>query len=186
MKIKFITGNQNKFNEIQKLLTSQDVIYQNIDLIEIQGNSKEIAINKCIEALKYNIEKEPIFVEDTCLCLDAWGDDLPGPYIKYFLKAVGVEGIIKMLSGFTNKKASAVCTIAFSISGKVDFVFQGITRGQIVNIPRGSNGFDWDSIFQPTLCDKTYAEMNVDEKNLISHRTKATKEFEKYLKSLKR
>ena len=52
-------------------------------------------------------------VEDTSLCFNAYGG-LPGPYIKWFLKNLGHEGLNKMLAGFEDKSAYAQCIFAYS------------------------------------------------------------------------
>ncbi|VDM36256.1 unnamed protein product [Hydatigera taeniaeformis] len=65
-------------------------------------------------------------------------------------------------------------------------VFQGVTRGCIVS-PRGCGGFGWDSCFAPIEATKgqTYAEMSADEKNAISHRSKAVKKLRSLLDRLR-
>ena len=55
-------------------------------------------------------------VEDTSLCFNAYGG-LPGPYIKWFLKNLGHEGLNKMLAGFEDKSAYAQCIFAYSPGG---------------------------------------------------------------------
>ena len=52
-------------------------------------------------------------VEDTSLCFNAY-EGLPGPYIKWFLKALGHEGLPRMLAGFDDKSAYAQCVFAYS------------------------------------------------------------------------
>lgn len=68
-----------------------------------------------------------------------------GPFIKWFLKKLGPEGLHKMLSGFEDKSAEAQCYFAFSTGKPEDeiVVFKGITPGTIVQ-PRGGSGFGWD------------------------------------------
>lgn len=56
--------------------------------------------------------KAPVIVEDTCLCFNALGG-LPGPYIKWFLKKVGPEGLFKMLQGFDDHTATAMASFAY-------------------------------------------------------------------------
>ena len=65
------------------------VISQDIDLPEYQGEPDDICIQKCKEASK--VIKGPVLIEDTCLCFNALGG-LPGPYIKWFLKKLGPSG----------------------------------------------------------------------------------------------
>lgn len=70
----------------------------------------EIAKEKVMVA--YNQVKKPVLVEDTSLCYNAY-KGLPGPYIKWFLKNVGPEGLAKMVHGFDDKSAYAMCIIAY-------------------------------------------------------------------------
>ncbi|CAJ0895403.1 2859_t:CDS:2, partial [Entrophospora sp. SA101] len=68
---------------------------------------------------------------------------------------LGHDGLNKMLSGFEDKSAYALCTFAYS-SGQNDepILFEGRTNGKIVEA-RGPNNFGWDPIFQPDGFDKT-------------------------------
>lgn len=98
---------------------------------------------------------------------------IAGPYIKWFLDKLEPEGLHRMLAGFDDKSATAVCTFAYSPGASADVVlFQGKTDGHIV-APRGPRGFGWDRCFQPNGFDKTYAELSKEVKNTISHRYKA-------------
>lgn len=98
---------------------------------------------------------------------------LAGPYIKWFLEKLQPEGLYKLLDGWEDKSAEAVCTFAYTDNENEKVIlFQGRTEGDIV-FPRGSRDFGWDPIFQPKNYDKTYAELDKEEKNKISHRYKA-------------
>jgi inosine/xanthosine triphosphate pyrophosphatase family protein len=57
-------------------------------------------------------------VEDTCLCFNAL-QGLPGPYIKWFLQKLGHDGLNRMLAGFDDKSAYALCVFAYSSGGWV-------------------------------------------------------------------
>lgn len=85
-----------------------------------------------------------------------------------------------MLSGFEDKTAQAECRIGFCV--REPLVFVGRCSGTIVH-PRGDNGFGWDPIFQPDGKETTFAEMSEDEKNEISHRSKALLSFREYLET---
>ncbi|KAJ7370896.1 hypothetical protein OS493_028967 [Desmophyllum pertusum] len=125
----------------------------------------------------------PVIVEDTCLCFSALGD-LPGPYVKWFLKKLGPEGLYRLLTGWEDKSAYALCTFAYS-TGKLEdpiMLFRGKTMGKIVE-PRGPRNFGWDPCFQPDGFDQTYAEMPSEIKNSISHRGKALKALKEYFDS---
>lgn len=112
-------------------------------------------------------------MEDTSLCFDALGG-LPGPYVKWFLQAVGPDGLHRLLTGFDVKTASAVCIFAYCAGPGADpLVFEGVTRGTIV-APRGPTDFGWDPVFEPEEGGGlTYAEMEKSAKNAISHRYRA-------------
>lgn len=98
---------------------------------------------------------------------------MTGPYIKWFLDKIGPEGLHKILDGWEDKGAEAVCTFAFCEGANSEVkLFQGRTKGTIV-FPRGPRDFGWDPIFQPTGLEKTYAELPKEEKNKISHRFRA-------------
>lgn len=147
---------------------------------EIQGSIEEIAKFKCKEAAK--VVEGPVITEDTALCLEALGG-LPGPYIKWFVKDVGLEGIVRMLEGFPSEKrgAEAICTFAYASGPKDEpILFQGRISGQIVP-PRGPRQFGWDPIFQPVHSSgQTFAEMSASVKNGISHRTRALQKLREH------
>ncbi|XP_030350740.1 inosine triphosphate pyrophosphatase isoform X3 [Strigops habroptila] len=119
----------------------------------------------------------PVIVEDTCLCFNALGG-LPGPYIKWFLEKLKPEGLYKLLAGFEDKSAYALCTFAFSTGNPEEPVklFKGQTHGLIVE-PRGPRDFGWDPCFQPDGYNQTYAELPKAVKNSISHRYRALSEL---------
>jgi len=95
-----------------------------------------------------------------------------------------LSGLHKMLSGFDDKSAYALCTFAY-FSGNADDkvqLFRGRTDGDIVS-PRGPPDFGWDPCFEPTGYHETYAEMNKELKNAISHRSRALRVLKEYFDS---
>lgn len=126
----------------------------------------------------------PVLVEDTSLCFNAL-HGLPGPYIKWFLDKLGHDGLNRLIVGFEDKTAYAQCIFGFC-AGPSDepITFLGRCPGLIVPA-RGPNTFGWDPIFQPDTeqgqpGDKTFSEMDKNEKNRISHRSRSlqlVKEF---------
>nr|XP_021182818.2 inosine triphosphate pyrophosphatase [Helicoverpa armigera]XP_049706521.1 inosine triphosphate pyrophosphatase-like [Helicoverpa armigera] len=177
--ITFVTGNAKKLEELRAILGNNfplEIVSHKLDLPELQGEIDEVSIKKCQEAARRL--KRPVLVEDTALCFDAL-KGLPGPYIKWFLEKLQPEGLTKMLTGWEDKSAKAVCTFAYCSGNFEDLdvkLFQGITQGTIVE-PRGTRDFGWDCVFQPDGYDKTYAELPKSEKNKISHRYKALEQF---------
>lgn len=165
MHLTFVTGNQSKYEEAKQIIP--DLLQKDIDLLEIQGvDPKPIITHKLEEAKK--VLSGNFIVEDTSLYLDALSG-LPGPQIKWFMKTIGNDGLVKIANSFGNTKATAKVVIGYSKeNGDIEF-FEGAMDGEIVS-PRGENGFGWDPIFQPNGSTKTLAEMNMEEKNQISSR----------------
>ncbi|KAB8077997.1 inosine triphosphate pyrophosphatase-like protein [Aspergillus leporis] len=176
-KLNFITSNKGKLAEVKAILGSViDVGNQAVDVPEIQGTIEEIARAKCRHAAE--VVGGPVLTEDTALEFHAL-KGLPGPYIKSFLEALGHEGLNRVLDSFDDRSAEAVCTFAFCYGpGSEPIVFQGRTEGVIVR-PRGPPNFGWDPIFE--YQGKTYAEMDKEEKNQISHRYKALVKLQRWL-----
>ncbi|KAL2848454.1 inosine triphosphate pyrophosphatase-like protein [Aspergillus pseudoustus] len=175
--LNFITSNKNKLTEVRAILGSVITVEnQAVDVPEIQGTIEEIAKEKCRHAAQ--VVGGPVLTEDTALEFHAL-KGLPGPYIKHFLEALGHEGLNKMLDSFETRGAEAVCTFAFSQGpGSEPLIFQGRTEGTIVR-PRGPANFGWDPIFEYE--GKTYAEMTKEEKNKISHRSRALANLQQWL-----
>ncbi|ORX93317.1 inosine triphosphate pyrophosphatase-like protein [Clohesyomyces aquaticus] len=177
--LNFITGNKNKLAEVQAILEGViELRNQNVDLVEIQGTIEEVTRDKCRRAAE--AIQGPVLVEDTCLSFKAM-NELPGPYIKWFMLSLGPLNIHKLLSGFPDKSATAICTFAYCEGpGHEPVLFQGKTDGLLVE-SRGPTVFGWDSCFEYE--GKTYAEMDKSEKNKISHRGKALDKLKEWLKS---
>ncbi|ROW08890.1 hypothetical protein VMCG_02790 [Cytospora schulzeri] len=176
--VNFITGNKNKLSEVKAILEPTiEVRSEAIDVIEVQGSLEEVTIAKCKSAAEQI--GGPVLVEDTCLCFNAL-NGLPGPYIKWFMKDIGHDGLNNLLAAYEDKSAKAVCTFGFSQGpGHEPILFQGITDGKIVP-SRGPTTFGWDSIFE--YDGQTYAEMDKSAKNKISHRGRALAKLQDYFK----
>jgi non-canonical purine NTP pyrophosphatase (RdgB/HAM1 family) len=161
----FITGSENKFKEAQSIISDMERV--DIDLPEIQ----EVDAHKIIEEkLLAGLAKHagPLVVEDTSLYLDCLGG-LPGPLIKWFMKTIGNEGLVKIVQSFGNDGASAKTIIGLADSDAQISFFEGEVRGKIVPV-RGNSSFGWDPIFLPDEHTATFAEMSPDEKNSLSMR----------------
>ena len=137
---------------------------------EIQGTTQQVALAKCRSAAQQL--KGPCITEDTALSFHAL-NGLPGPYIKDFLGNLGHDGLNRMLAGFDDKAATAICTFAYCAGPDAEpMLFEGTTLARIVPA-RGPNKFGWDPIFEVDGTSKTFAEMDADEKNVVSHRSRA-------------
>jgi len=176
MTLYFITGNKNKLREFQAILP--DIKQLEVDLPEIQDTDPHVIVReKLLAALSH--KHEHFVVEDTSLCLDALGG-LPGPFIKWFLKTIGNQGLYEITQKMGNTRAYARAIIGYAQSPSDIHYFEGSMSGTIV-APRGKNTFGWDTIFQPDGYEKTYAELTSDEKNAISHRGKALAQLKNFL-----
>ncbi|KAK5109427.1 hypothetical protein LTR62_006986 [Meristemomyces frigidus] len=156
--LNFITGNANKLAEVQAILSSTPVelVSQSIDLPELQGTIEEISRDKATRAAEVI------------------------RYRKWFLKALGVQQFHRLLAGFEDKSAQAVCTFAYCEGlGHEPIIFQGRTDGHIVPA-RGPTNFGWDACFEYE--GQTYAEMPKEQKNKISHRGRALAKLTAWLK----
>lgn len=158
-KIIFITGNKQKADTVQKFLNIE-VEPQSIELTEIQSLSAEEVIDHKIKEAFAKVKKT-VLVQDASLVFKSLGK-LPGPYIKWFIQEIGLEGLCRLLD--SQKNRDAVAEVAFGVyDGKELKTIVHRVEGTIVESPRGTNGFGWDVIFQPKGFDKTYAEMTDEE-----------------------
>jgi inosine triphosphate pyrophosphatase len=97
------------------------------------------------------------------------------------MKALGNEGLHKLLAAHEDKTAYAQCALSFCIAPGVQPVtFLGRCEGEITD-PVGIEGFGWDAVFKPHGSDVTFASMSKESKNKISHRSRALEQFSSYL-----
>ncbi|CBH16124.1 hypothetical protein, conserved [Trypanosoma brucei gambiense DAL972] len=181
----FVTGNAGKLREVQACLggyvTTESV---KLDLPEIQASSvSQVSREKAL--LAYERLKKPVLVEDTGLSFEALGG-MPGPYVRWFLDAVGPIGLAKMLNGFESRSAQVDCVFTYCASPGEVLQFIGSSRGSISMVPRGEGGFGFDTIFMPDDGNgQTFAEMSASTKNTISHRARALVEVRKHFENSK-
>lgn len=175
--ILFITGNKKKAEEV-KAITGLDVLTKSLDIPEIQAlDVEEVAKAKALSA--FHLTGQPVIVDDTGMSIEALSG-LPGALVAWFLDTLRPEGILKMLNGEKNRKASVSTCIAYADQNGAA-VFTGTIHGEIADSLRGENGFGYDPIFIPDGYDKTYAEMTSDEKNEISMRKIALLKFKEFM-----
>lgn len=170
-RITFITGNKNKLKEFQSVMGEEFLIdHKALDLPELQGEVIDVAKEKAKAASA--LVEGPILIEDTSLSFNALGG-LPGPYIKWFLSKLGLDGLNQMLVGFEDHSAIARCIFVYCAgAGHEAQLCIGETKGKIVP-PRGSTAFGWDAVFEEESTGLTYGEMTLAQKNLVSHRSRA-------------
>lgn len=186
--IKFITGNKNKFAEVKKVLSEIPLELVDIDLTEIQSlDAHEIIQHKLEQArqqlLSDHVAFDGIIVEDTSLYFECLNNHLPGPLIKWFLETLKPKGLAQLVANQGNSKAYGVTLIGYvDKTGQVKF-FEGRNDGIIVS-PRGDKDFGWGPIFQPVGHDRTYGEMEREEKYATSMRGLASKQLKDFLLTL--
>ena len=178
----FVTSNAGKAREAGALL-GRAVTAQPLDLPEVQSlDFAEVARAKALVAAR--ALGVPVLVEDSGLVVAGWGG-FPGPFTKWItMRALGQEGLAKMLDGFSDRGAEAVSALAVARpgqEGKDVVVAIGRVAGSIALHPRGENGFGWDVLFIPAAATRTWAEMSEEEKMRDSHRARAFREMRQLL-----
>ena len=176
---KVITHNHGKFREIEKLVNQAEML--EMEYPEIQTNSLENVVDFALNYLASEIEGDFV-IDDSGLFIPAL-NDFPGVYSAYVFETLGNEGILRLMEGKDERMAYFKTVIGLRYRG-YNFKFIGICHGEIVREPRGSNGFGYDPIFKPEGYDKTFAEMNVEEKNAISHRGRALRKLRNFLERM--
>jgi len=174
----FITSNENKFNETLAILQPIPIKRIDMELDEIQGTVQEIVKHKVQQCVS-KIKDVHYLVEDTSLEIVSL-KGLPGPYIKHFIKALSLNQIYEMFKTDSSVDAVTVFGIPDPNNSENVLLFEGRVCGKLV-VPRGNNGFGWDSIFQPDGYDQTYAELNAETKNNISQRHVALMKFKSFV-----
>lgn len=174
--IYFITGSENKFNEAKAIMPALERV--DIDLPEIQEIDAHSIITAKLEAA-FEHHSGPFVVEDTSLYLQSL-NGLPGPLIKWFMKTIGNDGLVKIAASLGSDRATAKTIIGYASARGESVFFEGAVEGRIVPV-RGSEGFGWDPIFLPDGYDHTFAEMTPEEKNGLSMRRAAFEQLAKEL-----
>ena len=190
MKLVFATNNQNKLKELQSLLR-QDIellsladINCNEDIPEDYETLEENATQKA----QYIFEKYDVncFADDTGLEIEALNNE-PGVYSARYAGMdkdanANMKKVLQKLSGEENRKARFRTVISLFLNDK-EYQFEGIVEGNILKERRGADGFGYDPIFEPEGYDLSFAEMDMTEKNKISHRGKAVQKLVDFLLS---
>lgn len=177
MKLYFVSKNEEKYNDIVKLMgNAAEIEHCWVKLEEIQSESIEnIAKHKALDA--YKKLRRPVVVEHSGLEISGFGD-MPGGFTQIFWSRLGDDKFCSYLSG--KGTASAVSVIAFCDGRKIH-TFSGQVQGAIAEKPRGKNGFGWDCIFQPENDTRTFAEMDDGGISKKYMRFYAVEAFKKHL-----
>ena len=173
--IYFVTGNEGKFEEAQKILG--EVEQRNLGYVEIQADTLE---EVTLFGMKEVMEKSEgaVMIEDAGLFIEAL-NGFPGVYSAYVFGTIGNEGILKLMDGAEDRRAVFRSVLGYAEPGMEPVIFKGELWGEITTAPRGSGGFGYDPIFE--VEGKTISEMGLDEKNRISHRGAAIRDLDRWL-----
>lgn len=188
MKLVFATNNQHKLDEVQQVLP------KNIEILSL----KDIGCTEEIEETSSTLEGNAFLKADHVTQnygFDCFADDtglevlaLNGAPGVYSARYAGVHGdseknmnkLIEQMKGKTNRFASFKTCIALNFKNK-QLLFTGECEGEILQKKRGEKGFGYDPLFLPLGYQKTFAEMDLELKNKISHRARAIKKLVQYL-----
>lgn len=190
-KLVFATNNEHKLIEVQKMLGDKfDVLsLKDINCFEdIPETAATLEGNASIKS-KYVYEKYGLncFADDTGLEVEALSNQ-PGVYSARYAgeQKSSEDNMTKLLlelNKINNRKARFRTVISLILDGKEN-LFEGIVEGDILSERHGGEGFGYDPIFQPSGFDLSFAEMDMENKNKISHRGRAVAKLITYLKAI--
>lgn len=185
----FATNNLHKLEEIRALLGPffQLKSLEEIGCVEELPETQDTIAGNSLQKAKYVFDRfgVPCFADDTGLEVEAL-NNAPGVFsARYAGEHKNNEDNIRLLlanlNGVDNRNARFRSVITLVESDTVN-TFEGIVSGTILQEKRGDKGFGYDSVFLPDGLEKTFAEMELQEKNKISHRAIAVNELIKFLK----
>ena len=186
----FATNNQHKLEEIRRIVGDSFEILSLADIgchddipetaDTLQGNAEQKA--RYVSS-RYGLD---CFADDTGLMVDALGG-APGVYSARYAgpghdSAANVALLLHNLEGVADRRAHFSTVIALTRGEKI-LTFEGRVDGEITRHLHGDGGFGYDPVFRPEGSALTFAEMDADAKNAISHRGRATALLTSYLHS---
>lgn len=191
MRLCFATNNAHKLSEARHVAGPHIEIFslQEINCFEelpetrntLEGNSLQKA--EYVHTY-YNI---PCFADDTGLEVTAL-QGRPGVDSAHYAGPQrssddNIALLLKNLQGQSNRSAQFRTIITLIGLTPEPIFFEGIVKGTITSKPQGASGFGYDPVFVPDGYTATFAEMTMDAKNQLSHRARALKKLEDYLKN---
>ena len=176
----FATNNEHKVAEIRSALGNLFQVIPlkeakiNIDIEEPYDTLEENAREK--SGVIYRLTQQDCFSEDTGLFVDALNGE-PGVKSARYAgepsdNIANIEKLLLNLASHTNRTARFKTIISLLLHEK-EYQFEGICEGSITLEPIGSSGFGYDAVFMPAGSNKSFGEMDMEEKNQYSHRKKA-------------
>ncbi|ALO15640.1 Non-canonical purine NTP pyrophosphatase [Salinivirga cyanobacteriivorans] len=188
MEVIFATHNKHKSKEIKKL-ASDVVLIRNLNDIgyeteipETGTTLKANALEKC-QFVKRSLSS-PVFADDTGFEVDAL-NGAPGVYSARYAgepksDKANLQKLLREIQGKADRRARFKTVICF-LKDDEPLFFEGVVEGKVIDTPKGAEGFGYDPVFIPDGYKQTFAEMDLELKNKISHRGKAFEKFVKYL-----
>jgi XTP/dITP diphosphohydrolase len=188
MTLVFASNNEYKIKEIKSLLGNSFTLLslQDINIFEdIPEEEPQIEGNALAKArFVFNTSGLNVFADDTGLEIDAL-NGLPGVHSARFAgenkdSSANIEKVLSLLGNTDNRKARFRTVIALILEKK-EYLFEGIVNGNIIREKKGIRGFGYDPIFVPDGKTCTFAEMELTEKNSVSHRARAFEKLKEFL-----
>jgi XTP/dITP diphosphohydrolase len=187
-KLVFATNNAHKLEEVRSII-GEDFEILSLNSIECFDDIPETADtlegNAMLKA-RYVARRFGFdcFADDTGLEVEALGG-APGVYSARYAgegknSQDNVAKLLRELDGATNRKARFRTAIALILNGREE-LFEGTVEGEIIDQPRGCEGFGYDPVFVPKGFGQTFAEMAAEQKNSISHRGRAVEKLKDFL-----
>jgi XTP/dITP diphosphohydrolase len=190
MQLIFATHNKNKLKEVRDLMPNhlQLLSLDELNIFdEIEETDSTIEGNALLKAQAiYKLTGQNCFADDSGLLVDAL-DGAPGVYSARYAgeqksNEANMEKLLSELANKENRNAHFKTVIALIIDGK-EFLFEGTINGKIISEKKGNDGFGYDPIFLPDGYSETFAQMNSETKNAISHRGIALKKMIEFVTS---
>ena len=193
-KIVIASHNQKKIEEMRRILEQAGLEIEILgtdqfpDLADVEETGSTFAANAMLKAHYVSgATGLPAVADDSGLCVDAL-NGMPGILSarwagKHGEDRANLELLLRQVAHIPRKRrgASFVCAVAYCEPGGREFIVEGSMNGEIIDSPRGENGFGYDPIFVPMGHMVTSAELSSQEKDAISHRGHALKAFVKQL-----
>ena len=188
MKIVFASNNKNKIQEIKNQLPKEIelVSLEDIGCFEDIPETAETIEGNAILKANYVTERYnlPCFADDTGLEIEALNNE-PGVYSARYAGEQrdsndNMDKVLEKLMDIENRKAQFKTVIALNLNNE-QYLFTGIVKGNIGIEKVGNDGFGYDPIFTPENHSITFAEMDLNQKNEISHRGRAVKQLIEFL-----
>lgn len=188
-KLVFATNNQHKTEEVRAALIGQYAVLNLSDigcLVDIPETANTFEGNASLKS-SYVTQHYQLdcFADDSGLEIEALQNE-PGVISAHYSgtrdSLANMNLVLAKLKGKSNRNARFKTVISLSYQGH-NYLFEGLIKGTIRQALSGNNGFGYDPIFQPDGYDITFAEMDLNLKNTISHRAIALQKMIDFLKA---